>query len=133
MLSEQTNFLDTLQIPKLSDDECLLCEGELTENELYNALKNMPNNKSPGNDRLTKEFFLTFWDDIKDIYLSSIRTADIKTEFSISKKKICCSLVSSNKPFLIITSNGHTFVYTVSQKMYLFEANLKLLMLNSTT
>ena len=46
-LSEQTSFLDTLQIPKLSGNKC---EGELTENELYDALKNMPNNKSPGND-----------------------------------------------------------------------------------
>ena len=67
-LSEQTNFLDTLQIPKLSDGYCLLCEGELTESELYDTLKNMPNNKSPGNDGLTKEFFLSFWDDIKDLY-----------------------------------------------------------------
>ena len=58
MLSEQTNFLDTLQIPKLSDNDCLLCEGELSESELYDALKNMPNNKSPGNDGLTKEFFV---------------------------------------------------------------------------
>ena len=66
-LSEQTNFLDTLQIPKLSDNDCLLCEGELTESELYDTLKNMPSNKSPGNDGLIKEFFLSFWDDIKDI------------------------------------------------------------------
>ena len=85
-LSEQTNFLDTLQIPKLSDNDCLLCEGELSESELYDALKNMPNNKSPGNDGLTKEFFRSFWDDIKDIYISSIRTAGIKKEFSVSQR-----------------------------------------------
>ena len=54
MLSEQTNFLESLQIPKLSDNDCLLCEGELTESELYDVLKIMPNNKSPGNDGLTK-------------------------------------------------------------------------------
>ena len=53
-ISKQTNFSDTLQIPKLCDDECLLCEGELTESELCDALKNMPNNKSPGNYGLTK-------------------------------------------------------------------------------
>ena len=53
-LSEQATFLDTLQILKLSDDECLLWERELTEKELYDALKNMPNNTSPGNDGLTK-------------------------------------------------------------------------------
>ena len=53
-LSKQTNLLDTLQIPKLSDNDCLLREGELSESELYDALKNMPNKKSPGNDGLTK-------------------------------------------------------------------------------
>ena len=58
---EQTKFLDTLQIPELPDDASLLCEGELIESEskLYDAQKNMPNNKSPVNDGLTKEFFFT--------------------------------------------------------------------------
>ena len=67
-LSERTNFLDTLQTPKLSDDKCLLCEGELTEEELKDVLKSMSNNKSPGNDGLTKEFFLTLWDNINKFH-----------------------------------------------------------------
>ena len=29
----------------------------MTEKELFEALKSMPNDKSPGNDGLTKEFF----------------------------------------------------------------------------
>ena len=53
----------------------------------------MLNNKSPGNDGLTKEFFLTFWDDIKDIYISSIRTAGIKKEFSISQRQAIIKLI----------------------------------------
>ena len=64
-------------MPKLSGDECLLCEGELTENQLYGTLKNIANNKSPGNDGLTKDFFLSSQDDIKNIYLISIWTAGI--------------------------------------------------------
>ena len=28
----------------------------------------MQNKKSPGNDELTKEFFVTFWEDIKDTF-----------------------------------------------------------------
>ena len=28
----------------------------------------MQNNKLPGNDELTKEFFVTFWEDIKDVF-----------------------------------------------------------------
>ena len=65
----------------------MLYEGELTENELCYALKYMPTNKSPRKDGLTKEFSQTFWDDIRDIYISSIRTVDIKKEFSISERQ----------------------------------------------
>ena len=52
----------------------------------------MPNSKSPGNDGLPKEFFLSFWDDIKDIYISSIRTAGIKKEFSVSQRQAIINL-----------------------------------------
>ena len=34
-----------------------VCEGELTEKEIYESLISMENNKSPGNDGLTKEFY----------------------------------------------------------------------------
>ena len=39
---------------------------------------NMQNNKLPGNDGLTKEFFVTFWEDIKDVSLNSCRIAKLK-------------------------------------------------------
>ena len=110
-LSEQTNFLDTLQIPKLSDNDCLLCEGELSESELYDALKNMPNKKSPGNDGLTKEFFLSFWDDIKDIYISSIRTAGIKKEFSVSQRQAIIKLIEKKGKDKNLLKIGDPFHY----------------------
>ena len=31
------------------------------------------NNKSSGNDGLTKEFYCTFWDDIKDTFMKSLK------------------------------------------------------------
>ena len=37
----------------------------------------MPHNKYPGNDGLAKELFLSLWDDIKETYTNSIRTAGI--------------------------------------------------------
>ena len=40
-----------------------------------------------------KEFFLTFWDDIKDIYVSCIQTASIKKEFSISQRQAIIKLI----------------------------------------
>ena len=57
----------------------------------------MPNNKSPGNDRLTKIFFPSFWDDIKDIYISSIRTAGIKKEFRVSQRQAIIKLIEKKR------------------------------------
>ena len=46
-------------------------KGEITEEELLKALKKNPNNKSPGNDGITKEFYEAFWDDLKTPLLLS--------------------------------------------------------------
>ena len=37
----------------------------ITEKELFIALQSMENNKSPGNDGLTKEFYIAFWNEVK--------------------------------------------------------------------
>ena len=47
-------FFSDVDIPKLSDNQEKLCEENLTEKDLYNSLKSMQSDKSPGNDRLTK-------------------------------------------------------------------------------
>ena len=54
------DFLNTLDILKLSTDQIILCDIELTEKDLYHSMKSMKNDKSPGNDGLTKEFYVTF-------------------------------------------------------------------------
>ena len=60
------NFLNTVSnFPQLSTEQSLECEKDITEKELLEALKSMPNDKSPGNDGLTKEFFETFWSEVK--------------------------------------------------------------------
>ena len=88
MLSEQTNFLGTLHIPKLSDDESLLCERELNESELYDTLKNVPNNRSLGNGELKNNFICLFWN-----RSSSIRTTSIEKKFSVLQKPTIIKLI----------------------------------------
>ena len=41
-----------------------------TKDKLFVALKSMPNNKSPGNDGLSKGFYEAYWEDIKDVFIN---------------------------------------------------------------
>ena len=52
----------------------------------------MQKNKSRGNDGLTKEFFVAFWEDIKDVFLNSCRTAKLKKELSTSQRQAIIKL-----------------------------------------
>ena len=46
----------------------------------------MQNNKSPGNDGLTKEFYDDFWDEIKKLLIVSATEAKHRGELSISQR-----------------------------------------------
>ena len=39
---------------------------------MYNRIKRNENNKSPGSDRITTEFYKIFWNDIKKFYIYSL-------------------------------------------------------------
>ena len=49
---------------------------------MIDALKIFSNNKSPGNDGLTKEFYEAFWNELKESFMNSI------SQNKISKKLI---------------------------------------------
>ena len=42
------------------------CEGLIEQDEILKAIKKLNNNKSPGSDGLTKEFYITFWEQLKE-------------------------------------------------------------------
>ena len=69
------------------------CDNELSEKEFYIFLISMQNNKSPGNDVLTKEFFVTFWKVIKDVFLNSCGTAKLKKELTTSQRQAIIKLI----------------------------------------
>ena len=53
----------------------------------------MQKNKSPGNDGLTKVFFVAFWEDIKGVFLNLCRTAKLKKELSPSQRQAIIKLI----------------------------------------
>ena len=57
----QQEMLNTHAIPSLSEQAKISCDSVISENEFLEALKSMENNKSPGIDGLTTNFYKHFW------------------------------------------------------------------------
>ena len=55
-----------MSLPKLREKQTLKRGGAITECELLEALTSMDNDKSPGNDGITKEVYVKFWDVVKE-------------------------------------------------------------------
>jgi hypothetical protein len=51
---------------KLNGDEKQTLELDVSIEEIKNALKNLKPNKSPGEDGIIFEFYITHWEQIKD-------------------------------------------------------------------
>ena len=64
-IKNQFLIFNQIQLRTNSDENYTKCETDITEDNLFVALKGMPNNKSPGNDGLSREFYATFQEDIK--------------------------------------------------------------------
>ena len=57
----------------------------------------MQNKKSPGNDGLTKEFYKTFWNEIKCPSINSIMEAKEKKKFSTSQCQAVIKLIGKKE------------------------------------
>ena len=57
---------------KTLNQQSNLCGNEIRETDLFDSMKSMKNNETPGNDGLTKEFYETFWDELKTFLSESI-------------------------------------------------------------
>ena len=90
-------FVNNLQIPKLTEAEKIQLECNITEKELGIALKGLNNKSAPGSDGLTASFYKFFWCQIKDMVTNSITHAYEAGELSISQKKAIITLIHKGK------------------------------------
>ena len=61
---------------------------DITETELLNKIKSLPNNKTPGEDGIPAEFYKIFWVDIKNpILLNSYKYSCEKGHLPITQKR----------------------------------------------
>ena len=86
-------YLSQINIPILKEEHSQTCEDPVTDSELLNTLKGMPNNKSPGTDGLRKEFYETFWEEKKEPLCESITKSYQNGELSRSQKQAVIKLI----------------------------------------
>ena len=105
ILKEQTNFYKNLYsskipenddigkftndqlLPKLTTAQKQLCEADLSLDEIKSSLSTFSKNKSPGNDGITTEFYLKFWDNIGQAMLDNFIYSFEHGELSNSQKQ----------------------------------------------
>ena len=81
-----------MSLPKLNENQTLKCEGAIAECEILKALTSMDNDKSSGNDGI-KEFYIKFWDAVKEPLCASIQQSFIAGELSTSQKQAIIKLI----------------------------------------
>ena len=90
--------LSNCNFNKLTDEEALALEGKITYSEVLNFLKNMKNEKSPGSDGFTAEFFKFFWVDLGHFIIRAINHSYFIGEMSnVQKLGIITCIPKPNK------------------------------------
>ena len=64
------DYLHCTEILKLTQEQPQKNEEVITKEEPLKFLEKIPNNRLPGNDGITKEFYKAFWDELKTPFLS---------------------------------------------------------------
>ena len=59
-LEEMDRFLEKVNFPRLNQEEIEVMNNLVTSTGIEAVIKNLPQNKSPGPDGITEEFYQTF-------------------------------------------------------------------------
>jgi exonuclease III len=108
--------------PKLDREAKEEMSGELTENEIWEIIKESPANKSPGTDGLTNEFYKTYWPIIKKPLMNSLRHGLQTGELGISQRRGIISLIPKPQKNLEELKNWRPITLLNSDYKYLTKA-----------
>ena len=103
--AEYDSFIQELSLPKLSDEERQELEGPLTYDECKQVLETFQNDKSPGEDGFTVEFYNFFFELLGHNLVESFNEAYETNELSISQRRGIITLIPKEDGSLLDLSN----------------------------
>jgi exonuclease III len=86
-LLEVWKTMFNIESPKVEHEDHPALTRQIEEAEIWKIVTGSPNEKSPGNDGLTHEFYKNFWEDIKEPLVSSYNEALENGEMCISQRR----------------------------------------------
>ena len=90
-------FLENPEKPRLTAENAEACEGKLTVAECFKSLQLFQNNKSPGDDGLTAEFYKAFWNIVGNLMVESLNYSYDQGELSNSQKRALLHLLKKKR------------------------------------
>ena len=88
---------DTIVENTLNENDKLMCEGEVTQDECFKAIKLMKTNKSPGLDGIPVEFYREFWNEIQAPLIDSFNESFKNGFLPSSQRQAVISLIYKSK------------------------------------
>ena len=89
----------------LKPEEKKVCDEKISEQEVILGMKSFSNNKSPGNDGLTKEFHETFWEELKQPCMNSLNQAKLSKKLVTSQREAATKLLEKKDKDKRLISN----------------------------
>lgn len=80
-------------IPRIDDEYALLCDADITSDELDKAVDSLSVNKSPGSDGFTANFYKHFWGLLKDPFSLMLKEATENMTFPLTMKQGVITLI----------------------------------------
>ena len=87
------DFVDSVNLPLLSENRRDVCDGEVSFQECERAINNIKSNKSPGEDGLPIEFYKAFWNEIGQFLVDVYNECFQKGELPLSMRKSVITLI----------------------------------------
>ena len=94
---ECLEYLRSFNLPQISSCERESFEGLLTRKECWEALQSMKNRKSPGNDGLTEEFYVCFFNEISPLLIDVLNHSYQVGQLSTSQCQALITLIEKKE------------------------------------